>query len=156
MSFGRETDRETLKLCLRDFRIKERWGSWEEYKRHQQRKRYKNDPDYRLAHLLRSRIRDCLRNEVERQGAIELLGCSIRELKDYLEKQFSPEMNWSNHGILWEIDHIRPVASFDLNDIEQRKACFNFGNLRPLLAEENRQKSSIWGGRHHHKPYRKD
>jgi hypothetical protein len=42
-------------------------------------------------------------------------------------------MNWDNHGIIWEIDHIKPCASFDLSDIEQQKQCFHYTNLQPLF-----------------------
>jgi hypothetical protein len=62
-----------------------------------------------------------------------LLGCSFNDCKQYLEQQFKPEMNWGNHGIIWEIDHIKPCDSFDLTDIEQQKQCFHYSNLQPLF-----------------------
>jgi len=55
------------------------------------------------------------------------------ELKLYLEKQFLPEMNWENHGNIWEIDHIKPCANFDLTDIKQQQECFHYTNLQPLF-----------------------
>mgnify|MGYP003522388959 CR=1 FL=1 len=63
----------------------------------------------------------------------EYLGCSLIELKIYLEELFKPEMNWSNHGEIWEIDHIKPISSFDLNIIEEQRKCFYFSNLQPLF-----------------------
>jgi hypothetical protein len=42
-------------------------------------------------------------------------------------------MTWENHGIVWEIDHIKPCASYNLEDLEEQKQCFNFTNLQPLF-----------------------
>lgn len=33
---------------------------------------------------------------------------------------------------LWEADHILPVASFDLSNAAQQRACFNHRNIQPL------------------------
>ena len=64
---------------------------------------------------------------------MKLLGCPLTELKLWLEQQFLPEMSWDNHGVIWEIDHIKACASFDLTDIEQQKECFYYTNLQPLF-----------------------
>ena len=71
--------------------------------------------------------------------AEELVGCSIHFLKEYLSKQFKPGMNWDNVG-KWHVDHIIPVAKFDLKDPEQQKICFHYTNLQPLWATENLKK----------------
>ncbi|NBQ17559.1 hypothetical protein EBU24_04530 [bacterium] len=72
---------------------------------------------------------------------MELLGCSIEELKIYLEKQFVKGMCWNNYGKKgWHIDHILPCASFDLTDPEQQKICFHYTNLQPLWAKDNYKK----------------
>ena len=69
-------------------------------------------------------------------------GCDIIKLTEYLEAQFTPEMNWENHGSYWEVDHIMPRSSFDLNNEDQIKKCFHYTNLQPLVKDENRKKSS--------------
>ena len=74
---------------------------------------------------------------------MELCGCSLDELKAWLEKQFIENMNWENRS-LWHVDHIRPCASFDLTDIEQQKQCFHFTNLQPLWAADNFKKGAKW------------
>ena len=42
-------------------------------------------------------------------------------------------MSWDNHSFKgWHIDHIKPIASFDLSDPEQLKACCHYTNMQPL------------------------
>jgi hypothetical protein len=64
------------------------------------------------------------------------LGCSIAELRLHLESQFQPGMSWNNHGE-WHIDHIRPLAKFNLAcPLQLERAC-HFSNLQPLWAKDN-------------------
>jgi hypothetical protein len=37
-------------------------------------------------------------------------------------------MNFNNYGD-WEIDHIKPISSYDLNNFEEVKNCYNYKNL---------------------------
>lgn len=48
--------------------------------------------------------------------------------------------NWGRKG--WHIDHIRPLASFDLMDRQQFMAACHYTNLQPLWAEENLKKGA--------------
>lgn len=50
-------------------------------------------------------------------------------------------MSFENYGE-WHIDHIRPLASFDLRDPDQVKAACHFSNLQPLWAAENIRKGA--------------
>ena len=77
------------------------------------RERRKTDPQFRLAHNLRSRLRKALKGKNKSASTMTLLGCSIPHLKDHLEKQFIPGMTWANQG-KWHIDHMMPCASFEL------------------------------------------
>lgn len=74
----------------------------------------------------------------------ELLGCTSKQLKQYLESQFQEGMTWENYGYgddKWYIDHIIPCASFDLSNLEQQKICFHYTNLQPLWQFDNLKKS---------------
>lgn len=55
------------------------------------------------------------------------------ECKQCIEQQFKPEMNWDNHGEMWEIDHIKPCSIFDLTDFKQQEICFHYSNTQPLF-----------------------
>jgi hypothetical protein len=70
----------------------------------------------------------------------KLLGCSIEQLKQHLEKQFQSGMSWQNYG-KWHVDHIKPCASFDLNNSTEQEVCFHYTNLQPLWAKDNLRKS---------------
>lgn len=52
-------------------------------------------------------------------------------------------MSWDNYGYRgWHIDHIKPCASFDLTDPNQREQCFHFSNLQPMWAKDNLSKGA--------------
>jgi len=78
---------------------------------------------------------------------LQLLGCSIKELKLHLEKQFKPGMSWNTHRLFgWHIDHIKPCSLFDLTKKEEQQKCFHYTNLQPLWWYENLQKSNKYNG----------
>lgn len=46
-----------------------------------------------------------------------------------------------DHYGKWHIDHIQPLANFDLTNIEQLKIACNYNNLQPLWASDNLSKN---------------
>jgi hypothetical protein len=107
------------------------------------RKRYAMDPIYRMRLLLQSSIFRALRKQRLKKldDFLNLVGCSPEQLRQHIEKQFQPGMNWSNKGRFgWHIDHRKPCASFDLTRVEEQKRCFHFTNLQPLWWRENLEK----------------
>jgi hypothetical protein len=68
------------------------------------------------------------------------LGCTIDDARQHIEAQFESGMRWDNHGC-WEIDHIIPLAAFDLTEADNRFKVSHFSNLRPLWKRLNRMKS---------------
>ena len=104
------------------------------------RKHYAEDPIFRLRINLSNRINDALKSESKSANTEWLIGMPFDQFKDWIETQFEPDMTWDNHGDHWEIDHVRPCASFDLTEEAQQRACFNWSNQRPTRVSENREK----------------
>lgn len=115
-----------------------------EYYNNYRKNRYNNDSQFKLRVILGTRLNEVLKkNKTNKESnIIKLLGCSLKEVKMHLEKQFKEGMSWDNHGSYWEVDHIIPCDSFNMQDIEQQKLCFNYTNLQPLTKTQNRQKSN--------------
>lgn len=104
----------------------------------QNRIRYNQDINYKLKCRLRHRLRMALKKDSKTGSAVKDLGCNIGELKSYLESKFSTGMTWDNHSIDgWHIDHIKPLASFDLTDKKQFLEACHYTNLQPLWAKDN-------------------
>lgn len=96
---------------------------------------YHSNIQTKLKFNISNRVRAALNKSFNRKNnpTLDLLGCNIDFLKQYLEQQFLPEMTWKNHGIIWEIDHKTPCSKFDLTSLEQQKICFNYTNLKPIF-----------------------
>lgn len=101
--------------------------------------RYHSDPQYKLRKLLRSSLKRGIFNGTK--SILEYLDCSLDEVKIHIESQFSSDMNWDNHGKIWDIDHIEPLCSFDLTDEAQIRKATRKANLRPLTKQLNLLKS---------------
>ena len=117
-------------------------------------RRRRKQPDYRVRERLycqrdnvrikrnlSRRIRRALLNRSKSANTAQLLGCSIEQLKQFLQLHFTPEMHWNNYGRYWHIDHHIPCAAHDLSDPEQQRRCFHWRNLRPLKTEDNLKKN---------------
>lgn len=122
--------------------VAETWQKFKPRRSELRKERYDNDPEYRILVLLRGRLYNALNGGAKAASTLELLGCTVKEFRIHLEFLFQKGMTWDNKG-KWEIDHIKPCASFNLTDPEQQRKCFNYTNLQPLWAEDNRRKSYI-------------
>jgi len=120
--------------------------------------REKIDSNFKLRRRFSSSIYLALKkNGGSKQGfsCMKYIEYSIQELKDHLEKQFEPWMNWGNHGVLkgwndndqttwtWQIDHIYPQSLLPYSSMEDDnfKKCWALDNLRPLSSKQNIKKS---------------
>ena len=104
---------------------------------------YQQTPKGKLRCNLRARLYIAINGNYKAGSAVRDLGCSIDELKLYLENKFRPDMtwnNWAHDG--WHIDHIKPLASFDLTNRDQFLEACHYTNLQPLWAEENFSKGA--------------
>jgi len=155
----RESNREKINERMKKYsesnkeKIKEQQKEYRESNREKINERLRlrlkecmKDPLFRLEQSLRKRLRQCVKKSAVECGSYtkesrELVGCSIEELKVYLENQFYGMMSWDDYGD-WHIDHIRPVSSFDLSVESEIKECFHYTNLQPLWAKDNLEKSS--------------
>ena len=88
-------------------------------------------------------MRQAIKGNSKQGSAIKLLGCSISELKFYLEGKFQEGMSWDNwKSDGWHIDHAIPLAYYDLQDKNQLALACHYTNLQPLWAKENISKGA--------------
>jgi hypothetical protein len=101
----------------------------------------KTDPVFVLMRRERVRVYDALKGIRKAARTETLLGCSYEFFRGYIEGKFVDGMNWKNIGN-WHIDHIRPLASFDLSNPDQQKLAFHYTNQQPLWAIDNLKKGA--------------
>lgn len=109
-------------------------------------RRLSEDINYRLHKKISGRIREELKGVKKKTSRTEeLLGCSIEELKVFIEGQFQEGMTWDNWAVNgWHIDHRIPVSWFNLENENCRKLAFSYKNLQPLWSEDNLQKKNFF------------
>lgn len=122
-------------------KIRESLKKWRKKNPRYSQKRRQQNIQVRIADGLRNRFRSALKIGAKTGSAVRDLGCSIEELKVWLENQFKPGMSWGNYGE-WHIDHKRPLAGFDLTKREHVLEACNWRNLQPLWAKDNLSKGS--------------
>lgn len=105
------------------------------------KRRMKSDPVYAIKERVRCLIKESVRKSSARKytKTAEILGCSVVELREHIERQFLRGMSWENMGE-WHIDHIVPISS--ASSEEEVIALNHHTNLRPLWARENLRKSN--------------
>ena len=112
-------------------------------RRKKSKRDYHNNIQYKLTTLIRSRLRFAIKNKSKQGSAIKNLGCSVDELKTYLENKFQEGMtwdNWSSDG--WHLDHIKPLCHFNLEDPKQLAEACHYTNLQPLWSYDNISKGN--------------
>lgn len=118
-------DPDSAKEASRLYSLKRRW----------------EDPLYRLAIRCRKRVWEAYSgtNYTKRSKTFHLIGCTQKELYDYLEGKFSDGMTWDNYGS-WHVDHIIPLSS--AKNEHELESLFHYTNLQPLWASENIRKGA--------------
>lgn len=106
--------------------------------------RTRNDAAYAINQRMRGRLRQTLLNIGGKGGRswTHLVGYTAPELHKHLEAQFVKGMSWANMH-LWEIDHIVPLALYDIKAVGDTEflAAWSLSNLRPAWRLVNRSKS---------------
>lgn len=105
-----------------------------------QRRRLR-DPGNRIHHSMSSAVRSSIKRKNGRSWE-SLVGYSLEQLMQHLERQFQRGMTWENYGRAWHIDHIIPRVHFSFTDASspEFRACWALSNLQPLWAVENIRK----------------
>ena len=98
--------------------------------------RVKTDINFRLIRKTRRRIHHALNDRSKSLSTRVILRIDIETYKRWIEWQMTPDMTWDNT----EIDHVRPISSFDISDDEQFKEAFNWRNTQHLLNEIHQKK----------------
>lgn len=115
------------------------------------RKKYKEDPIYRLHCNIREHIRQAIKygNVAKSHPSIVYLGCSIEEFRAYIATKFLPGMTWDNHGRgdnCWHLDHIKPICMLkNVEDTELKEFC-HYTNYQPLWEQDNLTKNALYEG----------
>ena len=113
-------------------------------KREYIRERAARDPAFAAMRRCSNRLHVGIRNKgFKKQGRTqELVGCTWEALVVHLNNN-EKGLKMGDKGV--DVDHIRPMSSFDnLNDLEQQQRCMNFRNLQLLEQNENRNVKSDW------------
>ena len=120
---------------------------------HKRRERRK-DPIRNLLINQRDSQRRLFRNNFKNFNSTSLckekLGCTLEELKFFVESNFKEGMTWENRGIgldKWQLDHIIPISLTQVVDGIILDNSFNnkiwhYTNLQPLWHSENARKSN--------------
>lgn len=97
---------------------------------------------YKLTRAARAAVSRIKRfnSQVKCRKANQYLGCAIDHAAMHIEKQFKKGMTWANHGKVWHIDHIVPLASFNLSNDDHVLMCCHYTNLQPMWASDNIRK----------------
>jgi hypothetical protein len=132
----RNKDKERIRRHERYLKNRDREIKYDiEYKK----KRRESDPKFKLLRNTRDRQNKAVRDAGfnKKVKSTLLLGCDAEYLKKYIEIQFKHDMNWSNYGILWNIDHIYPLSKVDWNCIYDTAKYCHYSNLQPLYKIDN-------------------
>ena len=121
------------------YAVRSKSDAYRKYQREHHKERAKTDINYRIAHNIRGRLSAALSRYSKKKKAshVKDLGCTFSFLVKYIETRFVDGMSWDNYGDSWSIDHVKPMASFNLaKKSEQKKAC-HYTNLQPMFSLEN-------------------
>lgn len=127
-----------------------------EYQKQYKKNLKKVDPMFKLRCSLSTSIYRFLKqnnSSKNNQSCLTYLSYTINELKQHLEAQFEPWMNWNNLGSyshktwndndqstwVWQVDHIIPHSTFNYAnmDCQEFRDCWALNNLRPYPAKQN-------------------
>ena len=116
-------------------------NSKEIQQRHYRKKRLEQGA--KLCDAMKAGIYLALKGKKNGRKWESLVGYTLEDLMQHLEKQFQPGMTWENYGE-WHLDHIQPRAAHFYTDSTDPdfQRCWALENLQPLWAKDNKEKSA--------------
>ncbi len=118
-------------------RKENRPGEIARYARH----RLATDLNFKIKVYLRNRVRAAMLAGSKAGSAVEDLGCTIDQFKAHIASRFADGMSWENYGE-WHLDHVVPLARFDLTIRDEFLKAAHYTNYQPLWALENLRKGA--------------
>lgn len=108
---------------------------------------YRSSPKFNLTMRMRARISLGLSAAAKRKGSSaarikkacaseNLLGASFDEVFQAITARLLPGMEWGERT-KWHLDHVVPLARFNLEDTFHQMAAFHHLNLEPVWATQN-------------------
>lgn len=107
--------------------------------------KYRSNIPYRINNRMSCSIRLSIYSGKNGKSWESLVGYSLEQLMNHLEKQFKQGMTWDNYGRNgWHIDHVIPISAFNFQTFKDVdfKRCWALDNLRPLWELDNIRKSN--------------
>ena len=103
-----------------------------------------SDISHRISYNIGIDIWHALKENKNGRKWQSLVGYTVGELKEHLEKQFDSNMCWENYGSYWTIDHIKPRSLFHFTEHtdQEFKECWALKNLQPLEKIANIRKGN--------------
>lgn len=147
--WAREKRKSDPAFCAKRNEWTREWCRKNKYHTKRSAKRRKTDVRIRIMDSIRRRVHWALKGQAKSGSVSAMIGASVEDVRKYIEHLFKPGMTWKNWGRgwngsrQWHLDHIKPLASFDLTDPSQFALACHYTNLQPLWAEDNLRK----GGR---------
>ncbi len=116
-------------------RLNKNHSKWEKSKR-------KSDKLFLLKRNIKTLISNSLKRNKNNRTS-EILGCTYKDFKKYIEDKWSEWMNWDNYGLYngeerigWDLDHIIPISSATTK--EELVKLNHYTNFQPLCSKINR------------------
>lgn len=151
-----QRNKEAKKAQTREYRQKnltavrayDRKRAKTEHRKQWKSNKVKNDICFRMSNWCRNQIYRCISaTDKNNEHTLDILGYTPQQLKARIEFQMKPDMTWDNYGIVWNIDHRKPLALFEFVDkdgnVDKHKLRIanSLANLKPLYVTENYSKN---------------
>ena len=107
-----------------------------------QRERLKSDPLFSHRRKLRTQLNYYYKRKSDSPTSFtSIVGCTSSELRTHLESKFLDGMTWDNRK-MWDIDHIVPVSTSEVDTIEKINELNHYSNLQVLWKIDNIKKGN--------------